>query len=215
MKSCNNCGILKPLYDFYKRTNGRLYALCKKCYLDKYSPNRCKPNAGRFKKGIIPWNRSEVNGRNSVAAKEWKKNIIKRDDKCIHCGSIENLHAHHIKDWTRYPKLRFKLNNGLTLCNSCHAIEHGKKKCNLLKNGKPWHAGKKMSMEYREKLSNAHKGKTAWNKGKKMSLEYRKKCSESQTGKKHSEETKEKMRIAHLGKKYNKRILSGGNLTPA
>lgn len=36
------------------------------------------------------------------------------------------LEPHHIKKWSAYPNLRFKTNNGITLCRSCHKLMMGK-----------------------------------------------------------------------------------------
>ena len=101
---------------------------------------------------------------------------MKRDNYiCQKCFSLEKLLAHHIKEWNAYPKLRFNLDNGITLCNSCHSLLHGKEKCNFLKNGTSWAKGKTFSEEYRKKLSDAHLGHKAWNKGKKMANETKEK----------------------------------------
>ena len=34
------------------------------------------------------------------------------------------LNAHHIKKWSEYPKLRFKISNGITVCLGCHKKIH-------------------------------------------------------------------------------------------
>ncbi len=53
---------------------------------------------------------------------EWRKSVFKRDNyKCRECGGTGYLTAHHIKSFTHYPQLRYELNNGLTLCESCHS----------------------------------------------------------------------------------------------
>ena len=55
--------------------------------------------------------------------REWSRKVKSRDDwKCRisdqNCkGKIE---AHHILGWTEFPGLRYKLNNGITLCHSHH-----------------------------------------------------------------------------------------------
>lgn len=61
--------------------------------------------------------------RNSSAHREWSKEIKKRDSwKCRiadeSCsGKIE---AHHILGWRSHPDLRYKINNGITLCHYHH-----------------------------------------------------------------------------------------------
>ena len=60
---------------------------------------------------------------------EWTEAVKKRDNfTCQHCRK-ENLqgkacHAHHIKSWDNFPELRYVLNNGVTLCCSCHSKAH-------------------------------------------------------------------------------------------
>lgn len=63
--------------------------------------------------------------RNSWQYKEWRRKVYERDGyTCQRCGTNNNLHAHHIKLWSRYPALRFDLDNGLTLCDRCHYDWH-------------------------------------------------------------------------------------------
>jgi len=52
----------------------------------------------------------------------WRHKVFERDNfTCIFCGQIRgNIEADHIKSWRDYPKLRFKISNGRTLCNKCH-----------------------------------------------------------------------------------------------
>lgn len=64
--------------------------------------------------------------RSRYQAKMWVKLVKERDGhKCVECGDIEKLHAHHIKPWKHYPELRYDLTNGATLCETCHQIAHG------------------------------------------------------------------------------------------
>lgn len=65
--------------------------------------------------------------RTSIRFKKWREKIYKKDNyTCQICGDNEggNLHPHHIKPWYRYPKLKFKVSNGITLCSKCHQETH-------------------------------------------------------------------------------------------
>ena len=51
---------------------------------------------------------------------------IKRDTRCILCGSDENLTVHHICGVDDYPFLTIDLDNTICLCRSCHRDYHTK-----------------------------------------------------------------------------------------
>jgi len=96
-------------------------------------------------------NPSYVDGKNAERAKERDayratieyKNFIRgvfiRDkNKCQDCGLLRkrikdgkgknnNFTVHHIKPWKTHPKLRFKVSNGIVLCQPCHMKRHHKK----------------------------------------------------------------------------------------
>lgn len=55
--------------------------------------------------------------------KTWRRAVFERDDyTCQHCGQRGNgtLEADHIKPWALFKELRYDVNNGRTLCKSCH-----------------------------------------------------------------------------------------------
>ena len=63
--------------------------------------------------------------------KDWMKRVKDRDGwKC--CTNDEDckgrLEAHHILPWRNYPKLRYKINNGITLCQAHHPRGEAKEK---------------------------------------------------------------------------------------
>lgn len=66
--------------------------------------------------------------RRRVAQKAWRVDVFERDDyTCQECGQRGgNLHAHHILAFATHPEFRTALENGLTLCDSCHKVEHRK-----------------------------------------------------------------------------------------
>lgn len=58
----------------------------------------------------------------------WRKTIFERDKyTCQSCGAKGQIEAHHIKEWAKYPMLRYDLDNGITLCKNCHKKTHGKR----------------------------------------------------------------------------------------
>lgn len=52
------------------------------------------------------------------------ENKKKQIGKCEECGSTEKLEGHHIKEWSKYPELRYEPDNIQILCHSCHANKH-------------------------------------------------------------------------------------------
>jgi hypothetical protein len=76
-----------------------------------------------WKGGISPIN---TRIRQSSKFKKWRKSVFERDkytcQSCFEKGGT--LHPHHIKPFAKFPKLRFELNNGITLCEDCHREIH-------------------------------------------------------------------------------------------
>jgi hypothetical protein len=68
-----------------------------------------------LKKGIIPRGRLHSS---------WALMVRVRDKKCIKCGAIEDLHAHHVNSYKDHEELRYDVNNGTTYCGDCHREWH-------------------------------------------------------------------------------------------
>lgn len=62
--------------------------------------------------------------RHSIKYKKWRELVFERDDyTCQNCKKRGiYLEAHHKKGFSKYPKLRFDVNNGISYCKKCHAM---------------------------------------------------------------------------------------------
>lgn len=67
--------------------------------------------------------------RRTKEYKEWRMNVFSRDRfTCVICGQVGGtLNAHHIKPFAEYPDFRLDVDNGVTLCESCHKKVHRRK----------------------------------------------------------------------------------------
>lgn len=66
--------------------------------------------------------------RNSYKYQQWRKSVFNRDNyTCVECGARSKkgtsvyLEADHIKPFAHFPESRFDIENGRTLCRSCHS----------------------------------------------------------------------------------------------
>lgn len=83
-----------------------------------------------WKGGITPENKK---ARKTLEYITWRKGVFERDNyTCQMCkarttaGEKIYLHAHHIKPFYKYKKLRTVLSNGITLCIGCHRKIHSR-----------------------------------------------------------------------------------------
>ncbi len=113
--------------------------ICKKTF---YAP-QSRINGGRkyCSKNcrIISLRKPEHLKTNKVRLKKWRKEVLERDKfKCVKCGedNFDLLQAAHIKSREEYPEFQFDLENGQTLCLTCHANDSPKHLRNLILSAK-------------------------------------------------------------------------------
>lgn len=89
-------------------------------YKKKFPNGRFGKLAGNWKGGITTQNKLERKRfRIEVQPQVFKRDVF----KCLDCGATNDLQVAHIKGWSKYPELRFKLSNCRTLCKNCHYKE--------------------------------------------------------------------------------------------
>ena len=95
-----------------------------KCRGKAHAKNMKGSNSHFWKGGVTPKNKII---RNSKRFSNWRTKIFIRDNyTCQKCGNKNgngarvNLEAHHIRSFSEFPKLRFVISNGITLCKKCH-----------------------------------------------------------------------------------------------
>ena len=138
-KKCLICNKIFSIYPYRQKTAKYCSVTCQiksgcmtKALKGKPMGNTQKRRIGRaaklrVKMGKHNWGngkRTKIRRRiyNSIRYKIWRSSVFKRDGYiCQECGKKDvYLQAHHIKQFNLYPKLRFLINNGLTLCIGCH-----------------------------------------------------------------------------------------------
>jgi 5-methylcytosine-specific restriction endonuclease McrA len=60
------------------------------------------------------------NWRNSREYRIWRVRVIRRDKVCVVCGSRKHRQAHHLNSARYFKEQRFDIDNGVTLCRTCH-----------------------------------------------------------------------------------------------
>jgi len=98
-------------------------------YVELFRGKFIKENSPVWKGGV-PHSRVE---RATYEYNTWRKSVFSKDNyTCAACGARNGtgkeveLHAHHIRCWVDNEDLRYDVNNGITLCSSCHYRFHSK-----------------------------------------------------------------------------------------
>jgi len=92
---------------------------------NSYMKGKLGKDSPNWKGGVIK------NQRNDPAYHLWVKAVRKRDNNTCWINDENCLGyniVHHIKGWSEYPKLRYELTNGITLCQAHHPRTKAKEK---------------------------------------------------------------------------------------
>lgn len=120
-KTCEECGNKYLVYYCEKEKSRFCSKKCRYKWQAKRMKGKSHPNwqGGKANERSLAWVSKEY--------KAWRKEVFERDNyTCQLCGdnSGGNLNAHHIKLFSKYPELRYNVNNGITLCKKCHIKVH-------------------------------------------------------------------------------------------
>jgi len=99
-------------------------------YREKISKANSGTNNGMYDPTLTEEHRIETRGL--FGYKKWALKVKERDnftcEKCNKKGNSRTIHAHHINDYFEYEDDRLDLDNGISLCNSCHNKFHNRYK---------------------------------------------------------------------------------------
>lgn len=115
LPKCKICGGNLARYETPKR---KTTEICQKCYRGEVTK--------RWNPSISPELRKHGRTINPEYY-EWRNEVFKRDGyACVLCGDNRghNLNAHHLDGFSTAEELRVSLDNGVTLCESCHKDFH-------------------------------------------------------------------------------------------
>lgn len=83
----------------------------------KYCSNKCCTDSLRKPDS----QKAEKRGKEHA---KWALKVLRRDRRCVRCGTTKDLQAHHIEHWKTHPDKRYDTDNGATLCMYCHHAQH-------------------------------------------------------------------------------------------
>ena len=96
-----------------------------------YCSQECKDSCSIYNVKYDPAEASH--GASALRNPEWAQLVKERDGfTCQKCGDMGDVQAHHIEPVALHPELSDDLDNGLTLCKSCHQAVHKQEGCGLV-----------------------------------------------------------------------------------
>jgi hypothetical protein len=113
---CKNCNSV--FSDLKCRTRKFCSISCKSHYQSRIIRGKNHPNYNP--------NKSNVHYPSTIECAEWREEVFIRDNyTCQACGKTKcYIEPHHIKSKQVHPELVYKIDNGITLCKTCHRMIH-------------------------------------------------------------------------------------------
>ena len=95
---------------------------CPKCWI-KNNRGENNPN---WNPNLTDEEREQGRKLQNSENREWRKAVYDRDDHTCQCCNVRGglLEAHHIDSWKEHKDDRFNIDNGVTLCETCHKACH-------------------------------------------------------------------------------------------
>lgn len=122
--NCPICNKVVKVWESRLKYTKDIYC-SKACAREGYGRKYSGENSPSYNPNMTEEDR--INQRKSYEYYSWRKSVYKRDNyTCQCCGdnSGSNLNAHHIINYMENEDLRTDLDNGITLCKSCHKKFH-------------------------------------------------------------------------------------------
>lgn len=123
---CDWCGVSFRIRKArYEKTKGKTFYCSWECRRESGNggPGLRGENHPQWKGGTTAENRKL---RHTRIYAQWRKSVYRRDNwTCQRCHrKVKDIVAHHIKSFWTYLDLRYDVDNGQTLCRSCHKKVH-------------------------------------------------------------------------------------------
>ena len=121
---CDCCG--KEFERLASQVNGKHNIYCSRdCQSKGYGLRHRGENHHRYNPNLTDEDRGKTT--TTLEYIEWRKQVFERDSyTCQHCGDNKggNLNAHHKNSRDSFPEEKYNIDNGVTLCESCHKDFH-------------------------------------------------------------------------------------------
>ncbi len=118
-----DCGKTTSLH-IYSLVSGQIKSCG--CFSTERKKAACGPLGSRYNPNLSDEQRQlSAKQRTNYQSKHWRREVLERDENtCTICDATDKLVAHHLNGFKNNESLRYDVNNGVTLCWSCHHSFH-------------------------------------------------------------------------------------------